>query len=50
MMKAWKNYRCWWDAYSARNDWVGGETFEKHINEMSLHKLMQTLEDWEDNS
>jgi len=49
MMKAWKNYRFWWEAHG-RDEREWGKTFEEHINEMSLYEIMQTLEDWEDNS
>jgi len=49
MMKAWKNYRCWWEAHG-RAEWQCDKTFEEYINGMSLHELMQTLEDWENNT
>ena len=51
MMDGYKSYKEWWMKYEApyKTDNLGctdEEAFAKHINDMSLYEIMETLADW----
>ena len=51
MMQAYINYKTWWmntqrQHYITAIEWRIEDDFKDHINEMTLHQLMETLIDW----
>lgn len=51
MMQAYINYKVWWtkiqrQRYITADEWRVENDFKDHINEMTLHELMEKLIDW----
>ena len=51
MLKAYLTYRDWWQRTSAicgemSDDMQSDETFEEHVNSMTLFEFMETLDLW----